>query len=103
MSSVAKTGGSTDMGDLSHLIPVCHPYCTGASGTGHGKDYVIQDYNTAVIYPAKIMAMVAIDLLTNNGEKALDVIRNFDQKLSKAQYLELQNSRFSEESYSNTS
>src|SRR5439155_1371987 len=31
--------GSTDMGDLSQVIPVLHPYMGGARGTGHGADY----------------------------------------------------------------
>jgi len=30
--------GSTDMGDLSQVIPVLHPYMGGARGWGHGAD-----------------------------------------------------------------
>ena len=30
MPSRRNRGGSTDMGDLSHLLPVCHPYTSGA-------------------------------------------------------------------------
>ena len=30
--------GSTDMGDLSMIMPVIHPYAGGAVGTSHGKD-----------------------------------------------------------------
>lgn len=33
-------GGSTDMGDLSQLMPVIHPYTTAAHGAGHSIDYV---------------------------------------------------------------
>ncbi len=33
------SGGSTDMGDLSCIMPVCHPYARGMSGTSHGSDY----------------------------------------------------------------
>ena len=28
--------GSTDMGDLSAIMPVIHPYMPGAVGTAHG-------------------------------------------------------------------
>ena len=99
MAPSEKTGGSTDMGDLSHLMPVCHPYCTGAIGTGHGKDYVIKDYNAAVINPAKIMSMVAIDLLVNQSENALNVMRNFTPTLECDEYLNLQKGRFNIEIY----
>src|SRR5262245_55311477 len=36
---VGHRAGSTDMGDLSHLMPVLHPYMSGARGSGHGADY----------------------------------------------------------------
>src|SRR3981081_2796980 len=36
-------GGSTDMGDISHILPTVHPYAGGASGAGHGADYRILD------------------------------------------------------------
>ena len=53
-------GGSTDMGDLSHIMPVIHPYTGGATGMGHGVDYLVDDYEQAVINPAKAMAMCVI-------------------------------------------
>src|SRR5881409_3771898 len=31
--------GSTDMGDLSQVMPILHPYVGGATGTGHGADF----------------------------------------------------------------
>ena len=68
MPASRNRGGSTDMGDLSHLIPAIHPYTGGATGPGHSKSYVITDYETAVINPAKIMAMVVIDLLTDGAK-----------------------------------
>ena len=94
-----KSGGSTDMGDLSHIIPVCHPYCTGATGTGHGKDYLIKDYKTSVINPAKIMSMVTIDLLANKSSKAFSIMNDFKPLLSREKYLDLQYSRFRTEVY----
>ena len=94
-----KSGGSTDMGDLSHIIPVCHPYCTGATGTGHGKDYLIKDYKTSVINPAKIMSMVTIDLLANKSSKAFSIMNDFKPLLSREKYLDLQYSRFGTEVY----
>ena len=83
-------GGSTDMGDLSHLMPVCHPYAAGAAGSGHSKDYLITDYEAAVVNPAKIMAMVAIDLLADGAAKAKEITQNHRPAMKKSAYLRFQ-------------
>src|SRR5207247_814636 len=44
--------GSTDMGDLSMVMPVLHPYVRGARGSGHGADYEIVDQPLAYLVPA---------------------------------------------------
>jgi amidohydrolase len=92
-------GGSTDMGDLSQIMPVIHPYTTAATGGGHGADYIIQDYMQAVIQPAKAMAMTVIDLLTGDAEKAREVLATSPAPLNKKQYLALQDARLTEELY----
>lgn len=92
-------GGSTDMGDLSQIMPVIHPYTGAATGTGHGTDYLIQDYDQAVIKPAKAMAMTVIDLLAGDAEKAKEVLANSEPRMSKSQYLALQDARLIEELY----
>src|SRR5712691_124120 len=92
-------GGSTDMGDLSQIMPVIHPYTTAATGTGHGADYIIQDYVQAVVNPAKAMAMTVIDLLAGDAEKAREVLATSSPPMSKRQYLDLQDSRLTEELY----
>ena len=94
------SGGSTDMGDLSQVMPVIHPYTGGCSGTGHGEDYRVIDSDQAVIRPAKAAAMTVIDLLTNDAGKAKSVIENSRPPMTKEDYLDLQNSRMSEETYS---
>jgi amidohydrolase len=86
-------GGSTDMGDLSHLIPVCHPYAAGAVGSGHSKEYLITDYESAVINPAKIMAMVVIDLLSEDAKRAREVMSSHRPAMRKDAYLRFQRQR----------
>ena len=86
-------GGSTDMGDLAQIIPLVHPYCGGATGVGHGKDYVIQDYDTAVIAAAKAMAMTVIDLLANGAQKAKEIKATDRPPMTKEQYLKFQRER----------
>ena len=86
-------GGSTDMGDLSHVIPVCHPYAGGATGPGHSKGYIIADYEKAVINPAKIMAMVAIDLLAEDAEQAHGVLDQAKPPMDPKRYVSYQRQR----------
>ncbi len=95
-------GGSTDMGDLSRIMPVIHPYTGGCAGTGHGDDYRVVDYDQAVIRPAKAIAMTVIDLLTNDASKAKHVISSANPPMSKETYLDLQTSRVSVETYNGT-
>ncbi len=92
-------GGSTDMGDLSHIMPVIHPYTTAATGAGHGADYLIEDYVQAVVNPAKAMAMTVIDLLAGDAAKAREILVTRPATMSKGQYLALQESRLTEELY----
>ena len=92
-------GGSTDMGDLSQLMPVIHPYTTAAHGAGHSIDYVVDDYVQAVVNPAKAMAMSVIDLLHDDAQEAKRVIHASEPTMTKQQYLAFQNSRLSEEVY----
>ena len=81
------------MGDLSQIIPSCHPYTSGAVGAGHSKDYLITDYESAVVNPAKVMAMVAIDLLADGGAKGAEVISNHRPAMKKDAYLRFQRER----------
>ena len=86
-------GGSTDMGDLSHLMPVCHPYAAGAVGSGHSKEYLVTDYETAVVNPAKVMAMVVIDLLAEGAKRAMEITSSHRPAMKKAAYLRFQRER----------
>ncbi len=92
-------GGSTDMGDLSQIMPVIHPYTTAAVGSGHSTDYVVTDYEQAVVNPAIAMAMTVIDLLHDDARDARRVLDSSRPTMSKEQYLSFQNSRLTEELY----
>ena len=93
MPARRNRGGSTDMGDLSHIMPSCHPYTPGAVGPGHSSEYLITDYESAVINPAKIMAMVTIDLLADGAKQAKAVKANHRPLLNKQSYVKFQRER----------
>ena len=59
----------TDMGDVSTIMPAVHGYVPGMTGTSHGVDFRITDYNAACISPALITSRLLIELLSNDAEK----------------------------------
>ena len=69
--------GSTDMGDLCGLMPVVHPYCAGAIGTGHGADYYINDPVFACVNSAKWQLMMLKLLLSNGAAEAKRIKAEF--------------------------
>ena len=83
---------STDMGDLSTIMPTLHGYTAGATGTSHGISYRIADKEKAYVTNAKILAAIAIDLLCNNAEAAKRIAAKRDGKLSVKEYIELADS-----------
>lgn len=90
-------GGSTDMGDLSNLIPSIHPYSISAIGTGHGADYLINDYDLATVIPAQIMVGSIIDLLCDDARKGNNVKVNFRPSFTKNEYIKTQSEKFQRE------
>jgi amidohydrolase len=91
--------GSTDMGDLGHLMPVIHPYLSGGEGSTHADDWKIVDRERIFITSAKLLAMTAIDLLHGDAAQARQVLAQHKPALSKAAYLEMQAKVFSTERY----
>ncbi|MBE6369062.1 MAG: amidohydrolase [Lentisphaerae bacterium] len=59
---------STDMGDIATVIPALHGYVPGRSGTGHGVDYAIEDEYSAYVKNAQVAALMAVELLSGNGD-----------------------------------
>jgi len=82
--------GSTDMGDLSMIMPVLHPYMGGATGSGHGADYQIVDQSLAYLGTAKGLAGMVIDLLAEGAAGAKDVLKSSKPPMTREQYLTFQ-------------
>ncbi len=67
--------GSTDMGDLSAIMPVIHPYAPGATGKSHGNDYQIADKERACVGSAKWQLGMLYLLLKDGAERAKTIIK----------------------------
>ena len=72
VNSVAT--GSTDMGDLSCVMPIVHPYAAGKTGTDHGADYYITDPEAACVQNAKWQVVMLAMLLENDAARAKQIV-----------------------------
>lgn len=83
------SSGSTDLGDLSGLIPVTHPFAAGISGNMHGSDFYITDPQQACVESALLQLTMLKMLLSDNAKKAYEIIDNFKPDFaSKEEYLD---------------
>jgi metal-dependent amidase/aminoacylase/carboxypeptidase family protein len=96
---VGHRGGSTDMGDISQLMPAIHPYVGGASGIGHGADYVVEDYGLAVVTAAKALANTAIDLLADGGAVGGGIVSRHRPEMTRPEYLRFMRGLAKEETF----
>ena len=69
--------GSTDMGDLSCIMPVVHPYAGGVSGTAHGADYYVSDPERACVKNAKWQLAMLTLLLENGAQRAKKIVAEY--------------------------
>jgi len=92
-ADTVNAGGSTDMGDLSQIMPALHPYVAAAEGTGHGIDYVIADYRRAVVDSAIAMALTVVDLLSDNAAEARGIIDSNKPSMTRSKYVQSQTDR----------
>ena len=69
--------GSTDMGDISSIIPAIHPEAAGALGKPHGRDYRIADPEKTCVNPAKLLTCLAYRLLSDDAAVGKKVIREY--------------------------
>lgn len=82
-----RGAGSTDVGDLSCIMPVMQPYAGGAVGRGHGNDYYIADPEKACVDNAKWQLAILEALLQNGAERAKSIIKSFKAPFTKDEYL----------------
>ena len=74
--------GSTDMGDVSCIMPTVHAYIPGVAGKGHGNDYRIVDHDIACLMSAKWQLAMLRILLSNGAGRAYSILEGFTPRFS---------------------
>lgn len=86
VSGVDMTG-SSDIGDVSQILPTIQPSVGGFTGQLHSKDFGEVDDYTAFLLPAKIMAITAYRLLENNCKLGKELKGSFKPTMTKQEYI----------------
>lgn len=69
--------GTSDLGDISCVMPTIHPYVSGAIGTGHGSDYKISDPIKACVNSAKMLSGMTVKMLENDAELGRKIVSSY--------------------------
>jgi amidohydrolase len=80
--------GCTDVGDVSQIVSTIQPTANATTGIGHGIDYLVDNYDLAVIKAGKAMGFTVIDLLCDDGEKGKHIAGAFKAPMKTAEYLD---------------
>ncbi len=89
---IPHRSGSTDMGDVSQIMPSLHPYMGGAQGPGHAATFAIVDKQLGYVLPAKALAAMVVDLLADGAAGAREVVAKSKPAMTRAGYLAFQRS-----------
>lgn len=84
--------GSTDMGDMSQLMPVIQPTMGGFIGGLHSAEFRVLDEWQSALKGGELLAELTYQLLVDNASKAKKVIEQFNMKMTKDQYFSYMNS-----------
>lgn len=88
VSFAVHNAASTDVGDLSHRMPVVNFTFSGFSGTLHGADFHITDAEKAYLLPAKLAALTLYHLLRNHAVQARQLLADYQPPMSAQAYRE---------------
>ena len=90
-------GGSTDVGDVQHLMPVLQFRTGGFTGVTHGADFTVVDEETYYMLTAKMFALATYRLLKDKAKCAEGIVNNYHPKLTKQAYIEYMESMIRDE------
>lgn len=78
---------STDVGDLSQVLPVVNFTHGGAAGALHSADFTVTDEEKAFLAPAKMMALTAYHLLRDGAAGARQIMADFTPVFTRESYI----------------
>lgn len=80
--------GSSDVGDVSSILPTIQASIGGVKGDFHSETYEMVDRDIAYLGAAKVLTLSIIDLLYDDASLAKKVVEEFEPLYTKEEYLE---------------
>ena len=74
----AWSKGTSDLGDLTMVMPGVQFYANGHTGLGHGIDFCVADPERACVNPAKAELFIADALLSDGAAKAKEILAQYE-------------------------
>lgn len=84
--------GSTDMGDISYIMPCIHPYVGSVHGALHSAEFDLFQKETAYAKTTKVLAMTLIDLLYADAASLEGILKGYTPLMTKDEYLKFMES-----------
>lgn len=97
--SFGHMAGSTDLGDLSHLLPVVEVGIGGFTGTSHGADFEVNDLELTYVTSAKVLAMSVVDLLYGDARRAVQIKEEYRPHFTRQEYIDFLEGLFAREEF----
>lgn len=100
VTRVPPSKGSTDLGDVSSLMPALETCIGCVQGGLHSPDYTVKDRETAYGIGTKLLTGMVLEMLCNDGEVARDIIEGYEPIFkNKEEYFCYADRLFSKEIY----
>lgn len=80
--------GSSDIGDLSQLMPVIHPTMGGFEGELHSAEFAPVDLERSCVLGSRLLASLCLELLKDNAGRAKAVLEAYRPSLAREEYFD---------------
>jgi len=91
--------GSSDVGDVCHILPTIQPTIGGTVGSAHCDDFMLNDLEASLLIPVKIISKMCVELLLDSGKKAKQIKEEFVPVFTKEEYIKFMDELLNEKSY----
>ncbi len=82
-----QNAASTDVGDLSHIMPVLNFTFGGSEGALHSRDFTVTDDELFYVTPAKLLVLTAYRLLRDGAREAVGILDGFRPVFTRQEYI----------------
>lgn len=95
----ADRGGSTDLGDISAVLPVLQAWVGGVAGELHRPTFALSSFDHAVVAPARVLTRSVWELLRDDAALARDVRSRYAARFTVEEYVQYLRREFARKAF----